>query len=108
VVKYLDGLDAVTQALAHRGRRSIISRLAKEAATSTDLSRLLGIGLPALHKHLDLLRRASMIASVKAGRTVTHTLRPTALDTLADWILTRKLFWQNQFDALADHLEDHR
>lgn len=99
-------LDLIAQALSHPGRRAIISRLARGTASSTDLARLLGIGLPALQKHLDLLRGAAVIASVKAGRTVTHTLRSEGMDPLADWIVTRKVFWENHFDALTDHLED--
>ncbi|WP_029136116.1 ArsR/SmtB family transcription factor [Nakamurella lactea] len=105
MVKYDDGLDGAATALAHRGRRQIISRLGAGSATSSELAELLDIGLPALHKHLDLLRRASLIESSKTGRTVSHVLRPAGLDQLADWLLTRKSFWSNQFDALADHLE---
>lgn len=105
MVKYRDGLDELAHALAHAGRRRIVTELSRRSASSSRLAELLDIGLPALHKHLELLRAASVISSAKSGRTVTHTLRPEALDPLADWIVSRKLFWDNQFDALADHLE---
>lgn len=106
MVKYDDGLDEVAQALAHRGRRRIVSRLGAGRASSTELATLLQIGLPALHKHLALLRAAGLIHSSKAGRTVSHQLQPSGLDRMADWLLTRKSFWSNQFDALATQLED--
>lgn len=106
MVKYDDGLDGVAHALAHSGRRQIVSRLGSADASSTELARLLRIGLPALHKHLALLRDAGLISSTKAGRTVTHRLHPDGLAGYTDWLLTRKSFWSNQFDALADHLED--
>lgn len=106
MVKYDDGLDGPAQALAHRGRRQIVSRLASGAASSTELAGLLEIGLPALHKHLALLRGAGLIGSAKTGRTVTHVLQSAGLDQLTDWLLSRQSFWSNQFDALTHHLED--
>lgn len=106
MVKYDDGLDEVAHALAHRGRRQIVSTLGNAGASSTDLARMLRIGLPALHKHLALLRAAGLIESTKAGRTVTHRLHADGLTGYTNWLLTRKSFWSNQFDALADHLED--
>lgn len=105
MVKYQDGLDDLAHALAHAGRRRIVTELSRRSASSSRLAELLDIGLPALHKHLELLRVASVINSTKSGRTVTHTLQPDSLDPLADWIVSRKLFWDNQFDSLADHLE---
>jgi len=108
VAKYwdgADGLDSLSHALAHAGRRRIVTELSRRSASSSRLAELLDIGLPALHKHLELLRAASVIRSTKSGRTVTHTLQPEALDALANWIVSRKAFWDNQFDALADHLE---
>lgn len=106
MVEYSDGLDEVAHSIAHRGRRAIVATLSGGAASSSQLAQLLGIGLPALHKHLQLLRAAAPIASAKSGRTDSHTIRRDGLDSLADWIATRKLFWDNQFDALADHVED--
>lgn len=101
-----DAVDAVAHALANGGRRSVVTRLSSGAATSTELAELLGVGLPAVHKQLALLRAAGLVESTKVGRTVTNTLRPEGLDHLGDWIATRKSFWSNQFDALAHAVED--
>lgn len=109
MVKYsktADAVDAVAHALANGGRRAVVTRLSGGAATSTELAELLGVGLPAVHKQLALLRAAGLVESTKVGRTVMNALRPDGLDDLGVWIVTRKLFWSNQFDALAHAVED--
>ena len=101
MVKYSDGLDAVAAALAHAGRRQLVSTLNRGPATSTQLATELGIGLPALHKHLIVLTRAELIASRKAGRVVTHRLRREPLRRYDAWLEARAGFWTEQLDALA-------
>jgi DNA-binding transcriptional ArsR family regulator len=105
MAKYLDGLDGVATALAHPGRRQVVDRLRAGPASSSELARLLGIGLPAVTKHLALLAGAGVIHSAKSGRVVTHVLDNDRLHVYATWLATRDSFWQHQLDALADHLE---
>ena len=110
MAEYLAGAVAADQptwdALAHTGRRAIVQQLGSGPATSTELAELLGIGLPALHKHLALLRDGRLIASIKTGRVVHHRLDPVGLDAAADWLAVRRSFWSNQLDTLGDYLED--
>lgn len=106
MVKYSDGLDAVAGALAHAGRRQLIGTLQRGPATSSQLATELGIGLPALHKHLMVLTGAELIASHKAGRVVTHRLRRGPLLRYDDWLAARAGFWHDQLDALGEGLSD--
>ena len=106
MAKYHDGLDAVASALANRGRRHLIGRLQRGPATSSQLAAELGIGLPALHKHLTVLATAELIDSRKAGRVVTHRLRREPLRRYDDWLAARAGFWTEQLDALADAFGD--
>lgn len=76
MVKYLDGFDDVATALAHPGRRLIVDRLRGRPATTTELARLLDIGLPAVTKQLTLLTGAAVVRSTKTGRVVTHEIQP--------------------------------
>jgi DNA-binding transcriptional ArsR family regulator len=105
MVKYADGLDGIATALAHPGRRQIVDRLRAGPASSSELAQLLGIGLPALTKHLTLLASAGVVRSAKTGRVVTHELDDERLRAYAIWLGTRESFWRNQLDALTDHLE---
>ena len=105
MVKYSDGLDGVAAALGYPGRRQVVDRLRAGPATSSELAELLGIGLPAVTKHLALLAGAGVIHSAKSGRVVTHLLDDERLRAYAVWLGTRESFWHNQLDALNDHLE---
>lgn len=105
MVKYWDGLDGVAAALAHPGRRQVVDRLRAGPATSSDLAGLLGVGLPAIAKHLALLGGAGVIHSAKSGRVVTHVLDDRRLQEYATWLRARESFWRHQLDALTDHLE---
>ena len=106
MVKYSDGLDGVATALANRGRRQVVSRLQRGAATSSQLAAELGIGLPALHKHLTVLAGAELNDSRKTGRVVTHRLRREPLRRYDDWLAARSGFWTEQLDALAGAFGD--
>lgn len=101
-MKYSDGLDAVATALAHPGRRQIVSRLGRGSATSSELAAEVGIGLSALHGHLSLLSAAEVIDSHKKGRVVTHRLRGESLQRFDSWLATRTSFWTHQLAALED------
>lgn len=101
-----DGLDAVATALAHAGRRHVVTRLASGPATSSELAEEIGVALPTLQRHLGVLDRAGLLDSRKAGRVVTHRLRPQPLRELDTWLTTRTSFWTHQLDALDQSLED--
>ncbi|HEY9292744.1 MAG TPA: helix-turn-helix domain-containing protein [Microlunatus sp.] len=88
-------------ALASESRLRMIDRLQQGPASSSELARSASVGLPALQKHLDVLREARMITSTKSGRVVTHRLRPGGLDALTAWIETRRIFWQHSFAAMG-------
>lgn len=102
MAKYFDGLDEVASALANPGRRRLVVSLQQGPATSSQLAAVLGIGLPALHKHLAVLTKAELIASHKRGRVVTHRLQPEPLRRYTDWLTRRTAFWNDRLDALAD------
>lgn len=101
-----DGLDDVATALAHPGRRHVVTRLASGPATSSELAADLAVALPTLHRHLAVLDRAGLLDSRKAGRVVTHRLRPAPLHALDTWLTTRASFWDHHLDALDDALSD--
>jgi DNA-binding transcriptional ArsR family regulator len=105
MVKYSDGLDELAAALAHPGRRHIIDRLRAGSATTSELAGLLGIGLPAVTKHLGLLTAAGLTRSAKSGRVVTHDLSRERLLEYSAWLATRESFWHHQIDALTTYLE---
>ena len=105
MVKYSDGLDSVAVALASPARRQIVDHLSRRPATTSELADTVGLGLPGITRHLDALRTAGLLRSIKRGRTVTHSLDVDALQPLSQWLAVRRSFWTQQLDHLADDLE---
>jgi DNA-binding transcriptional ArsR family regulator len=106
MTKYADGLDAVSSALAHRGRRQAIAHLSSVPASSSELADHLGVSLPTMQRHLHVLEDAELIRSTKRGRVVTHELMAEPLRRYDSWLTARTSFWSDQLDALVDHLEE--
>lgn len=97
-------LDALFQALADPTRRAILARLAHGPATVTDLARPFAMSLPAFLQHLSRLEEGGLIATEKAGRVRTCTIRTGALAPARDWMMEQRLLWEGRLDRLEDYL----
>lgn len=99
-------LDRTFAALVDPTRRAILARLEREGSTSvTALAEPFSIKLPAVMKHLDVLRDAGLITRSKAGRTVTVRLAPKPMKEAMDWLSRYERFWSNNLDRLATYAE---
>jgi DNA-binding transcriptional ArsR family regulator len=105
MVKYNRKLDATFQALADPTRRAIVSALARGQATVTELARPHRMSLPAVMKHLRVLRRAGLVRQRKTGRTRHCRLAARPLQRAEAWISQYRVFWEGQFDALDRYLK---
>src|SRR5579859_607508 len=104
--KQAEGLTAVFGALADSTRRGILARLASAGeCTVTQLGEPHKMSAPAISKHLGVLEQAGLIQRWKSGRVHYCRLVPGPLDEARTWIEQHRMFWQQQFDALADYLE---
>lgn len=97
-------LDALFQALADPTRRAILARLAHGPASVTDLARPFAMSLPAFLQHLARLEEGGLIATEKAGRVRTCTIRTGALAPARDWMMEQRLLWEGRLDRLEDYL----
>jgi DNA-binding transcriptional ArsR family regulator len=77
-------------ALSDRNRRAILARLERGSSSVSDLAKRLPIKLPAVLKHLEVLRRAGMVARSKEGRTVTVSLKGDGIRQAASWLTRYK------------------
>jgi DNA-binding transcriptional ArsR family regulator len=99
-------LDRVFGTLADPTRRAILGRLAREESLSiTALAEPFPIKLPAVMKHLDVLRDAGLITRSKQGRTVAVRLAPAPLRGATEWLRRYERFWSPALDRLAAHAE---
>jgi DNA-binding transcriptional ArsR family regulator len=98
-------LDATFGALSDPTRRAILARLALGEATVTELAAPFDVSLPAVSKHLRVLESAGLLHREIDGRIHRCRLAPQPMKDAARWIEQYRMFWENQFDALAKYLE---
>jgi DNA-binding transcriptional ArsR family regulator len=98
-------LDATFGALSDPTRRAILARLARGEATVSELAEPFNISLPAISKHLRVLESAGLLQREIDGRMHRCRLAPQPMKDAAAWIEKYRVFWENQFDALAKYLE---
>ena len=101
-----DQLSATFAALADPTRRAILTRLAKGEATVTELAAPFDLSLPAVSKHLRVLRGAGLIEQGRHAQWRPCRLAPEPLHEVATWIGQYRSHWEESFDRLADYLQD--
>jgi len=107
MVKYSElALDATFAALSDTTRRGILARLATGESSVSELAAPYEMSLPAVSKHLRVLERAGLVVRHKDGRVHRCRLIAEPMKDAAQWIESYRLFWEEQFDALASYLEE--
>ena len=99
-------LTTVFFALADPTRRAILERLARGEASGTELARPFSISVPAISKHLRVLKNADLILHRKDGRTHMFRLAASPLRDATNWLEHYRQFWETQFDSLETYLLD--
>jgi len=100
----MDSLSQVFGALADPTRRAILARLAKGEATVGELAAPFAITLPAVSRHLRVLRQARLIEQRVDAQWRMCILTATPLREASDWIDAYRAFWEGRLDRLADYL----
>lgn len=99
-------LDRIFAALADPTRRAMLDRLAQDSsATVSSLAEPFAIQLPAVVKHLGVLRKANLISRAKAGRVVTVRLKTESMREAMAWLQRQERFWSGRLDKLAVYAE---
>jgi len=99
-------LDRTLQALADPARRAMVERLARGAASVSELARPLAMSLPAVMQHLAVLEKAGVVATEKRGRVRTCRIEPQALHQVEAWVQARRAEWERRLDRLGDYLAE--
>lgn len=96
-------LDAILHALANAHRRAIIDALSLHPASISRLARMRGLSLPAIHRHVEILEVAGLVARRKTGRTTFLALRRESLGSLQAWTDRFHLYWGSDKETLANY-----
>ena len=99
-------LDQAFRALADSNRRAIVARLTRGAASVTELAAPLGVSLPTVLEHLEVLQRGGLVRSEKVGRVRTCRLEPDPMRAVEHWIAEHRAIWERRLDLSGDVLDD--
>jgi DNA-binding transcriptional ArsR family regulator len=96
-----DVADGVFKALADGSRRELLDRLrAENGQTLNELCARLAMTRQAVSKHLAILEKANLVATVRRGREKLHYLNPVPIHDIAErWI---GKFERSRLQALSD------
>jgi DNA-binding transcriptional ArsR family regulator len=101
-----DPLSTTLSALADPTRRAILARLSQGAATVNELAEPFDISLPAVSRHLKVLRAAGLIARGRDAQRRPCRLEAAPLGALSDWLEHYRRFWDESFDKMDAYLAE--
>ena len=93
-------------ALADPTRRAIIARLAKGAASVTELAEPFAMSQPAISKHLKVLERAGLVSRGRDAQRRPARLEPKRLAEANAWLERYREFWEANFQRLDSQLDE--
>lgn len=83
-------MNILFRALNDATRREILELLKDGDMTAGDIADKFDMSKPSISHHLDLLRQADLVASVKKGQFVLYSLNMTVIDEIMVWFLQFK------------------
>lgn len=100
-----DPLSVTFAALADPTRRAILARLASGEATVTELAAPFDTSLPAISRHLRVLRQAGLIEQGRQAQWRPCRLQPEPLRGVSDWLDRYLEIWEDRYQRLDSYLE---
>ena len=80
-------MNTLFKALGDPTRRQIIELLRKKDMTAGEIADQFNMSKPSISHHLDLLKQADVVQSVKQGQFITYSLNTTVFDEMVKWIM---------------------
>ena len=80
-------LNSIFKALNDPTRREILELLKEKDLTAGEIADQFNISKPSISHHLDLLRQAGLVVSVKEGQFMYYSLNTTVMDEMLKWII---------------------
>ena len=97
-------LDGIFHALADSTRRDMVERLSFGSRDVSALAKEYRISLPAVSKHLKVLKQAGLVNFKKTGRQNIFSLNAVKLLEAREWMRYWSKFWNNELDNLEKYL----
>ena len=101
-----DSLSTTLAALADPTRRAILSRLATGEATVKELAEPFAMSLPAVSRHLKVLREAGLITRGREAQWRPCRIDAGPLREVAEWAERYRELWERRLDRLDVYLRE--
>lgn len=79
-------MNELFKALSDPTRRKILDLLKDRDLTAGEIADHFDISKPSISNHLNLLRKADLIISVKKGQFIVYSLNTTAFQEIIKWV----------------------
>lgn len=83
-------MNTLFKALNDSTRREILELLKKRDLTAGEIADQFHISKPSISHHLDLLKQAGLVNSVKEGQYIYYSLNTTVFDEIVKWFIQFK------------------
>ncbi len=80
-------MNQLFKALNDPTRRQILELLEKRDLSAGEIADQFDMSKPSVSHHLDLLRQAGLVESVKKGQFIYYSINTTVFDGLVKWML---------------------
>ncbi|MFL5764810.1 MAG: autorepressor SdpR family transcription factor [Bacteroidia bacterium] len=80
-------MNLLFKALGDPTRRQIIELLRKRDMNAGEIADRFDMSKPSISHHLDLLRQAKIVISIKEGQFITYSLNTTVFDEMVKWVM---------------------
>ena len=80
-------MNLLFKALNDPTRREILELLKTKDLTAGEIAGQFDISWPSVSHHLELLKRAGLVVSVKEGQYVYYSINTTVMDEILKWMM---------------------
>jgi len=98
-------LDLIFEALGNQHRRDIVHSLGLQPHSITQLARQENLSLPAIHKHIQVLKASGLIKSKKVGRTNFLILNRESVKNIQTWLNEFQAYWGTENESLENYTQ---
>lgn len=83
-------MNALFKALNNETRRRILELLKEKDLTAGEIAEEFDISKPSISHHLDVLKHAGLVTSLRSGQFIEYSLNTTILEDVLSWIIKIK------------------
>ena len=81
-------MNVAFKALNDPVRRKILELLREKDMNAGEIADHFNITKPSISHHLDLLKQADLVVSIKKGQFIIYSLNTTVVDEIIQWLMT--------------------